>query len=83
VDITLVPHRHGSESTGLHSVGGVAYSAAKAAQLSFARALAREVGRDGVTVNCVAPGLIDTDITSGGCQKNAKRSWSLARRLAG
>jgi 2-hydroxycyclohexanecarboxyl-CoA dehydrogenase len=45
--------------------GGVAYSAAKAAQLGFARALARELGPQGITANSVAPGLIGTDITGG------------------
>lgn len=41
------------------------YCAAKAGVIGFTKALAREVGRDNITVNCIAPGPIETDMVAG------------------
>ena len=45
--------------------GGPHYSAAKAGVLGLAKAMAREFGGDNIRVNCITPGLIQTDITQG------------------
>ena len=44
--------------------GQVNYSSSKAALNGFTRSLAKEVGSRNITVNCIAPGFIDTDMTS-------------------
>ncbi|PHS30141.1 MAG: 3-oxoacyl-ACP reductase [Methylophaga sp.] len=46
------------------NAGQTNYAAAKAGVIGFSKSLAREVGARGVTANCVAPGFIDTDMTS-------------------
>ena len=62
-------HQHAGRIVTISSmwgqVGGaceVAYSAAKGAVIAFTKALAKEVAPSGILVNCVAPGVIDTDM---------------------
>jgi NAD(P)-dependent dehydrogenase (short-subunit alcohol dehydrogenase family) len=73
VSAVMRKHRYGrivnmssvSAKRGGGVFGGAHYSAAKAGILGFAKALAREVAADGITVNSVAPGLVLTDIRGG------------------
>lgn len=53
----------GSVVAELGNAGQANYAAAKAGMVGFTRALAREVGSRGITVNVVAPGFIETDMT--------------------
>lgn len=53
----------GSVVGAMGNPGQVNYVAAKAGLVGFTKALAREVGSRNITVNCVAPGFIDTDMT--------------------
>ena len=53
----------GSVVGSMGNAGQVNYVAAKAGLVGFTKALAREVGSRNITVNCVAPGFIETDMT--------------------
>jgi 3-oxoacyl-[acyl-carrier protein] reductase len=55
------------------------YGATKASMIGFTRSLAREVGRIGVTVNAVAPGFVDTEMTRG---LTEEQRGKIARRSA-
>lgn len=50
-------------STGFHALS--VYAASKAGLEGFTRSLSRELGKRGVTVNCVAPGYMETGMTAG------------------
>lgn len=69
-----IPHMVGQKSGAIVTVSSMwgvtgasceaAYSAAKAGVIGLSRALAKELGPSGIRVNCVAPGVIDTDMNS-------------------
>src|SRR6476619_6159669 len=67
-----------SSSAGrtVSTLGGAHYTASKAGLLGLTRATAKELGKFGITVNAVCPGMIDTELT----QENASRE--LLERLA-
>lgn len=50
-------------STGFHGLS--VYGASKAGLVGFTKSLSRELGKAGITVNCVAPGFMETEMTSG------------------
>jgi 3-oxoacyl-[acyl-carrier protein] reductase len=54
------------------NAGQTNYAAAKSGVVGFSKALAREVGSRNITVNCVAPGFIDTDMTHGATDEQRK-----------
>lgn len=69
-----------SSIIGQTGYGGLsAYGATKASMLGFTRSLAREVGRIGITVNAVAPGFVETALTSSLGEEDRNR---IARRSA-
>ena len=69
-------------STGYNGLS--VYGATKAASVGFTRSLAREVGKVGITVNAIAPGFIDTELTQDLSEQQRERiaGRSALRRLA-
>ena len=72
-----------SAGRSVSTLGGAHYTTAKAGILGFTRALAKELGNDGITANAVCPGLIDTDMVRVECSderiKAYEKSFPISR----
>lgn len=82
----MMPRRRGGRIVNMASLSGLKgmngqtnYSAAKAALIGATKALAQEVAARGVTVNAVAPGFIETDMTKDLPQDELKRMIPVGR----
>jgi 2-hydroxycyclohexanecarboxyl-CoA dehydrogenase len=70
-----------SDAGRVGSSGEAVYSGAKGAVIAFSKALAREVARYGINVNCVAPGLVDTPMLAGISGGNEKLIDAIVRAI--
>jgi 3-oxoacyl-[acyl-carrier protein] reductase len=70
-----------SVAAQLGNRGQANYAAAKGALHSASRSIARELGRRGITVNCVSPGIIDTEMTRGAFDAEAVASLVPLQRM--
>ena len=81
----VVPHLRSRQSGAIVCIGSVAaqrgggilggphYSAAKGAVQTLAKAMARELGPDGIRVNAIAPGMVETDLLVGKIDEDGKK----------
>lgn len=70
-----------SDAGRVGSSGEAVYSGAKGAVIAFSKALARETARQGINVNCVAPGLTDTPMLSNVSEGNEKLMAAIIRSI--
>lgn len=82
----MLPRKRGGRIVNIASLSGlkglpgqVNYSAAKSAMIGMTKALAQEVASRGVTVNAIAPGFIDTDMTKDLSQDELKKLIPMGR----
>ena len=70
-----------SDAGRVGSSGEAVYSGAKGAAIAFSKALARETARQGINVNCVAPGLTDTPMLTNVSEGNEKLMAAIIRSI--